>query len=218
VDHIGIPCQNIRVSCNSENPILFHLFIHHQLINMPPRTSLILDDDTALEDFRNSDVIFGTRGNGGNSTFLSRLEETADRYSHLSKYEKMECIKTIISDWHGRFFIITPDGDCSQVLEFEASPSSKLYTSVRRMMNYVIKKRSLNSKTNAKHRISNSRDKKRLRRIRVLEKEEEGEQHDDSAAPIVIKTELNARAFQDIARMEDAAIHTLVSLITSGQE
>lgn len=183
---------------------------------MPPRTALIDPDDTELEDFRNSDVIFGTRGNGGNSTFLHRLEETADRYSRLSKYEKMECIKNIISNWHGRFFIITPDGNCSQVLEFEASPSSKLYTSVRRMMNYVIKKKSLNTSSIVKHRMPNSRDKKRLRRIRVLEKEAE-KQH-DSVSTVVIKAELDACAIQDIASMEDAAIQTLVSLFTSGQE
>eukprot|EP00980_Cylindrotheca_fusiformis_P016823 scaffold5074_cov99-Cylindrotheca_fusiformis.AAC.5 len=190
---------------------------------MPPRSSLLFPqdhDDSELEDFRNSDVIFGTRGNGGNATFLHRLEETADHYSHLSKYEKMECIKDIITNWHGRFFIISPDGNCSQVLEFEASPSSKLYTSVRRMMNYVIKKKSLNSNPGSKYRLPIAREKKRMRRIRVLGKEDLVKEEESPHAPesdhsmVMLKD----HPIPDISRMEDAAIQTLVSLISSGRE
>jgi len=197
---------------------------------MPPRASLLNHEDTSLEDFRTSDVIFGTRGNGGNSSFLSRLEETADHYSRLSKYEKMECIKTIIADWHGRFFIITPDGSCSQVYDFEASPSSKLYTSVRRMMNYVIKKKSATSSSKGKQRVTNSRERKRLRRIKVHERvpihhvqvqdysEEEAsdislgyeETHDLRPQP--------SFAVQRIAKLEDSAIHALVSLIRCARD
>lgn len=198
---------------------------------MPPRASLMNPQETSLEDFRTSDVIFGTRGNGGNSSFLSRLEETADHYSRLSKYEKMECIKSIIAEWHGRFFIITPDGGCSQVYEFEASPSSKLYTSVRRMMNYVIKKKSVGSSSPGRQRVTNSRERKRLRRIKVLERvpihhvqiqdhseEEEAsdlsvgheDQHEHDSQP--------SFSVQRIAKLEDSAINVLVSLIKSAQD
>ncbi|KAL3936051.1 MAG: hypothetical protein SGBAC_008548 [Bacillariaceae sp.] len=195
---------------------------------MPPRASLLNHQDTSLEDFRTSDVIFGTRGNGGNSSFLSRLEETADHYSRLSKYEKMECIKNIIADWHGRFFIITPDGSCSQVYEFEASPSSKLYTSVRRMMNYVIKKKSVVSVSPGKQRMTNSRERKRLRRIKVLERfpihqVQVSDHSEEEASDISVGNEdlqdqqqqqqQPSFNIQRIATLEDSAIHVLVSLI-----
>jgi hypothetical protein len=153
-------------------------------------------------------------GNGGNSSFLSRLEETADLYGKLSKFEKMECIKKIIADWHGRFFIITPDGSCSQVwADVDTSPSSKLYTSVRRMMNYVIKKRSPRNTTN-KRRISQSREKKRLRRIKL-------EKHTIEQPIMNTKDTSYNDAFQDFAiqkmtKLENVAIQTLASLITGG--
>jgi len=187
--------------------------------------------DTSLEDFRTSDVIFGTRGNGGNSSFLSRLEETADHYSRLSKYEKMECIKNIIADWHGRFFIITPDGSCSQVYEFEASPSSKLYTSVRRMMNYVIKKKAVGSTSPGRQRLTNSRERKRLRRIKVLERvpmhhiQVQSQSEEDEASDLSVGQDdqhehdvLPSFNVQRIAKLEDSAINVLVSLINCAQD
>jgi hypothetical protein len=92
----------------------------------------------ALDDLKDTDVVFGTRGNGGNASFIRTLEEKAVLYTQLSKFEKMACIKKLINDWAGRFFMLEPDGNCSVVRD--SSPSSKLYTSVRRMMNYVVKK------------------------------------------------------------------------------
>jgi hypothetical protein len=92
----------------------------------------------SLDDLRDSDVVFGTRGNGGNTNFIRRLEEKAIIYTQLSKFEKMACIKQLITDWDGRFFMLDADGKCCMVRDI--SPSSKLYTSVRRMMNYVVKK------------------------------------------------------------------------------
>lgn len=200
---------------------------------MPPRATLLNQEETSLEDFRTSDVIFGTRGNGGNSSFLIRLEETADHYSRLSKYEKMECIKTIIADWHGRFFIITPDGSCTQVFDFEASPSSKLYTSVRRMMNYVIKKKQSTSNASAsgRQRVTNSRERKRLRRIKVLERvpihhvQVQDYSEEDEASDISVGFEEThdlrphpSFAVQRIAKLEDSAINALVSLLHYAQD
>ena len=85
-----------------------------------------------------TDVIFGTRGNGRNTPFIRTLEERANLYTRLSKVEKMEFIRDLIIGWVGRFFILGPDGNISVVRD--SSPSSKLYISVRRMMNYVVKK------------------------------------------------------------------------------
>ena len=87
------------------------------------------------------DLQFGTRGNGGNANFIRTLEEKSTLYTQLSKFEKIDCIQQVITNWDGRFFILQADGSCCMVRDI--SPSSKLYTSVRRMMNYVVKKNEL---------------------------------------------------------------------------
>lgn len=112
-----------------------------------------------LRNLGQTDVVFGTKGNGRNEVFLQLLEEHAGLYVKSSKFEKMALIQRLIRDWKGNFFFLNPktnelslareksnssDSDSSSADSDEEaslpSTSSKLYTSVRRMMNYVVAK------------------------------------------------------------------------------
>ncbi|KAL3941852.1 MAG: hypothetical protein SGARI_000459 [Bacillariaceae sp.] len=107
-----------------------------------------------LRNLGPTDVVFGTKGNGRNEVFLQLLEEHAGRYVKSSKFEKMALIQRLIRDWKGNFFFLNPKTNELSLArekseqEFDSddeesglpSTSSKLYTSVRRMMNYVVAK------------------------------------------------------------------------------
>jgi len=97
-----------------------------------------------LHNLQENDVVFGTKGNGRNEIFLKVLESNSLRYMQLSKFEKMGLIQKIIRDWKGNFYIMnskTNDLCLAKRKDHELSNSDpnsrKLYTSVRRMMNYV---------------------------------------------------------------------------------
>jgi len=97
-----------------------------------------------LHNLEESDVVFGTKGNGRNEIFLKVLESHSEQYVQLSKFQKMGLIQKIIRDWKGNFYIMnskTNDLCLAKKKDHDLStkdPSSrKLYTSVRRMMNYV---------------------------------------------------------------------------------
>jgi len=97
-----------------------------------------------LHNLEESDVVFGTKGNGRNEIFLKVLENYSEQYVQLSKFQKMGLIQKIIRDWKGNFYIMsskTNDLHLAKKKDHDLSttdPSSrKLYTSVRRMMNYV---------------------------------------------------------------------------------
>ena len=164
------------------------------------------DKDASLDDFKSNDVIFGTRGNGGNSTFIKRLEDTADLYRSLSKFEKMDYISKIIAEWNGRFFMLRADG--SFYLVRDSSPSSKLYTSVRRMMNYVVKKKSTSSNayTRLSHRKGIEKETSAAKR-RPIRLNTEVRQN-ASISPTAIS---DSRGFDGL---EHEAIHTLLTLTT----
>jgi len=91
-----------------------------------------------------NDVVFGTKGNGRNEIFLKVLESHSEQYMQLSKFQKMGLIQKIIRDWKGNFYIMnckTNDLSLAKKMDHNLSStdpySRKLYTSVRRMMNYV---------------------------------------------------------------------------------
>ena len=97
-----------------------------------------------LHNLEENDVVFGTKGNGRNEMFLKVLEDHSEQYVHLSKFQKMALIQEIIREWKGNFYIMnakTNDLCLAKKKDHDLSstdPSSrKLYTSVRRMMNYV---------------------------------------------------------------------------------
>lgn len=97
-----------------------------------------------LHNLEENDVVFGTKGNGRNEVFLKVLENHSEQYMQLSKFQKMGLIQQIIRDWKGNFYILnskTNDLHLAKKKDHDLSttdPSSrKLYTSVRRMMNYV---------------------------------------------------------------------------------
>ena len=171
------------------------------------------EGNPSVDDFRSIDVIFGTRGNGGNSIFIKRLEETSDHYSSLTKFEKMDFIRQLITDWHGRFYMMTPDGDCTLVRD--ASPNSKLYTSVRRMMNYVVKKKSLNpsSKKAPSHAKEGEQGqvkvsgKKAQRKAGGIERRQ-----NETSSPTSVA------AVGDFDGLENAAIHALASLTSNHED
>ena len=97
-----------------------------------------------LHNLEENDVVFGTKGNGRNEVFLKVLQSHSGLYMQLSKFQKMGLIQQIIRDWKGNFYILnskTNDLHLAKKKDHDLSttdPSSKkLYTSVRRMMNYV---------------------------------------------------------------------------------
>jgi hypothetical protein len=97
-----------------------------------------------LHNLEESDVVFGTKGNGRNEIFLKVLESHSEQYVQLPKFQKMGLIQKIIREWKGNFYIMnskTNDLYLAKRKDHDLStkdPSSrKLYTSVRRMMNYV---------------------------------------------------------------------------------
>ena len=97
-----------------------------------------------LHNLEESDVVFGTKGNGRNEIFLKVLERHSQQYVELSKFQKMGLIQKIIREWKGNFYIMNPKTNDLCLAKKKnhnlstADPSSrKLYTSVRRMMNYV---------------------------------------------------------------------------------
>ena len=109
----------------------------------------------ALRNLGPNDVVFGTKGNGRNESFLACLEEHAAEYVSSSKFVKMSLVQKLIRDWKGNFYFLNPKtNELSLARENKAneefdsddeeaglpSTSSKLYTSVRRMVNYVVSK------------------------------------------------------------------------------
>jgi len=97
-----------------------------------------------LHDLEENDVVFGTKGNGRNEIFLKVLERNSEQYVQLSKFQKMGLIQKIIRDWKGDFYIMNSKTNnlClakkkDHDLSITDPSSRKLYTSVRRMMNYV---------------------------------------------------------------------------------
>jgi len=97
-----------------------------------------------LHNLGENDVVFGTKGNGRNEVFLKVLEKHSEQYMQLSKFEKMGLIQHIIREWKGNFYILNSqtNGLClakkkDNELSTTDQSSKKLYTSVRRMMNYV---------------------------------------------------------------------------------
>jgi hypothetical protein len=115
---------------------------------------------TLLRNLGKNDVVFGTKGNGRNEVFLQLLEEHAALYVKSSKFDKMGLIQELIRDWKGNFYFLNPKTNelglarenssssnnnnnkrgSDTVETSNPSTSSKLYTSVRRMMNYVVAK------------------------------------------------------------------------------
>jgi hypothetical protein len=105
-----------------------------------------------LRNLGKNDVVFGTKGNGRNEVFLQLLEEYAEQYVKISKFEKMGLIQQLIREWKGNFYFLNPKTNelglarentkrgSDIVDQGNPSTSSKLYTSVRRMMNYVVAK------------------------------------------------------------------------------
>ncbi len=101
-----------------------------------------------LHSLEESDVVFGTKGNGRNELFLKVLESHSEQYIQLSKFQKMGLIQKIIRDWKGNFYIMNAKTNelflakrKNKDLTTTDPSSRKLYTSVRRMMNYVNSKR-----------------------------------------------------------------------------
>ena len=97
-----------------------------------------------LHNLEKNDVVFGTKGNGRNEIFLKVLESHSEQYMQLSKFQKMGLIQKIIREWKGNFYIMnckTNDLSLAKKMDHNLSStdpySRKLYTSVRRMMNYV---------------------------------------------------------------------------------
>jgi hypothetical protein len=127
---------------------------HHHYIpdNMVKMVSSRRGSNFLLHNLGENDVVFGTKGNGRNEVFLKVLERNSEQYIHLSKFQKMGLIQQIIREWKGNFYILnskTNDLCLAKKNDHELSttdPSArKLYTSVRRMMNYV------NSKNQRQH-------------------------------------------------------------------
>lgn len=119
--------------------------------DMPKAVSSRRGSNFLLHNLEENDVVFGTKGNGRNEVFLRVLESHSDQYMRLSKFQKMGLIQQIIRDWNGNFYILNSKSNnlrLAKKRDHELSPtdpsSRKLYTSVRRMMNYV------NSKTQRK--------------------------------------------------------------------
>ncbi len=97
-----------------------------------------------MHNLEENDVVFGTKGNGRNEIFLKVLESQSQQYVQLSKFQKMGLIQKIIREWKGNFYIMNPKTNdlClakkkNHDLSTTDPSSRKLYTSVRRMMNYV---------------------------------------------------------------------------------
>ena len=163
---------------------------------------------------------------GGNTSFIRRLESKAVAYTRLSKFEKMDCIKDLINGWDGRFFMVEPgSGSCTVVRD--SSPSSKLYTSVRRMMNYVVKKNETSvggsgvfnkegqhrSKKKSRSEVQkpvSSRKRKRLATVVTPDSKRVGTFSigTDESEPMVLDTNI-------IMELEEEAICTLVRLSSS---
>jgi hypothetical protein len=147
------------------------------------------------------------------------LEERAVVYTQLSKFEKIKCIKQVITDWDGRFFILQPDGKCSMVRD--VSPSSKLYTSVRRMMNYVVKKSENNSSrvaTQQKRKPGDRKTKKTtnsyslFKNPTIVRFETLGGRTDEEM--VAEWSQMEQPNVNTIRNLERAAICTLMSLAT----
>jgi hypothetical protein len=117
-----------------------------------------------LHDLDEFDVVFGTKGNGRNEIFLQVLEDHSEKYKQLSKFQKMSLIQQLIRDWRGNFYVLDSktnelclvkkkavnggvDADHHRASQYHEPEddipalSGRLYTSVRRMMNYVITKK-----------------------------------------------------------------------------
>jgi hypothetical protein len=126
---------------------------HHYIPdNMVKMVSSRRGSNLLLHNLGENDVVFGTKGNGRNEVFLKVLERNSEQYIQLSKFQKMGLIQQIIREWKGNFYILnskTNDLCLAKKNNHELSttdPSArKLYTSVRRMMNYV------NSKNQRQH-------------------------------------------------------------------
>jgi len=74
---------------------------------------------------KETDVVFGTKGNGRNQLFLKELERQSFRYRVMSKADKMELIQTIIRDWPGDFYVWkSGDGDSSSSSSSSGSKGS----------------------------------------------------------------------------------------------
>jgi hypothetical protein len=117
---------------------------HQNKIEKAPAFSSRRGRNFLLHNLEESDVVFGTKGNGRNEIFLKVLESHSEQYMKLSKFQKMGLIQQIIRDWKGNFYIMNPKTNdlClakekKHDLSTTDSSSRKLYTSVRRMMNYV---------------------------------------------------------------------------------
>ena len=132
----------------------YHHFIPDNMVKM---VSSRRGSNFLLHNLGENDVVFGTKGNGRNEVFLKVLERNSEQYIQLSKFQKMGLIQQIIREWKGNFYILnskTNDLCLAKKNNHELSttdPSArKLYTSVRRMMNYV------NSKNQRQHQPSPS--------------------------------------------------------------
>ena len=142
---------------------------NNKIVWSPPssNSTTTVSKSFLLRNLGEYDVVFGTKGNGRNEVFLKLLEGYASLYIKSSKFEKMGLIQQLIRDWKGNFYFLNPktnelllakeaknsensknkknsSSSASQKKQVDDTPStsSKLYTSVRRMMNYVIAKNS----------------------------------------------------------------------------
>ena len=147
--------QKARQQNLSKNLLLhFHQFLSEPYTKLPTANPNKMQKTTAMSSRRGrnfllhsleeSDVVFGTKGNGRNELFLKVLESHSEQYMQLSKFQKMGLIQKIIRDWKGNFYIMNPKTNDlflakrkDQDLSTTDPSSRKLYTSVRRMMNYV---------------------------------------------------------------------------------
>lgn len=121
-----------------------------------------INGSKVLRDLNGFDVVFGTKGNGRNEVFLRVLEDHSEQYKQLSKFQKMGLIQQLISNWRGNFYVLDSKTDQLSLVQTKSKTatkigvdqcanhdhepegsalSGKLYTSVRRMMNYVIAKK-----------------------------------------------------------------------------
>jgi hypothetical protein len=150
-----------------------------------------------LRNLGPSDVVFGTKGNGRNEVFLQLLEEHAGLYVKSSKFEKMALIQRLIRDWKGNFYFLNPKTNELSLAREKSrenldsddeeaslpSTSSKLYTSVRRMMNYVVAKNNYSyQETAAASTASAKRSSSGGSSTKTSKKRKES--FDDSAAPL----------------------------------
>ena len=109
--------------------------------------------------------------------------------------------------------MMTPSGDCTLVRD--ASPNSKLYTSVRRMMNYVVKKKSLNP--SSRNSPSHAKDGEEEDQVKVAAKKAsqkvgvERRQNVTSSPTSVAET-------GNFDGLEHAAIHALASLTSNHKD